>query len=74
MLVQERAVRESYVGEVLDATGDPELRRQIWMMGQPDGVRASYVREVLEPLLDVSDGPGPGTRDPQVNDSWRPEP
>lgn len=55
MLLQERPVRESYVREVLDAGGDPELRRQIWMMGQPNAVRASYVRDVLEPLLDVSD-------------------
>lgn len=74
MLGQERAVRVSYVREVLDATGDPELRRQIWMMGQPDGVRASYVHDVLEPLLDVSEEAGVGTPDGQVNDSWRLEP
>jgi hypothetical protein len=53
LLDQQRAVRESYVREVLDAAGDPELVRQIWMLGQPDDVRASYVREILEPLLAI---------------------
>lgn len=61
MLLQERAVRESYVREVLEATGDQELRRQIWMLGQPAAVRKSYVREILQPLVeDVSGGPPTG--------------
>ncbi len=49
MLVQSRRVRTSYVAEVLDRPGDPELLRQIWMMRQPKPVRESYVKEVLEP-------------------------
>jgi len=52
MLAQSRAVRGSYVSEVLDRAGDPELLRQIWMMRQPERVRKSYIRDVLEPALD----------------------
>jgi hypothetical protein len=51
MLAQPRAVRESFVFEVLDRAGDPDLLRQAWMMRQPDDVRESYVREILEPAL-----------------------
>jgi hypothetical protein len=51
MLVQSRPVRGSYVSEVLDRAGDPELLRQIWMMRQPKPVRESYIREVLEPAV-----------------------
>jgi hypothetical protein len=51
MLRQSKAVRASYVREVLDVPGDQELLTQIWMLGQSDTVRASYVREVLEPQL-----------------------
>lgn len=54
MLAQSRVVRGSYVSEVLDRAGDPELLRQIWMMRQPERVRKSYVREILEPALDGS--------------------
>src|ERR687884_274258 len=50
MLRQSRAVRDSYVREVLDRGGDERLA-EIWMLGQPDEVRASFVREVLEPAL-----------------------
>lgn len=59
MLLQERAVRESYVREVLDAAGDHELRRQIWMLGQPAAVRTSYVREILQPLVEEVSRRGP---------------
>src|SRR5712691_156938 len=48
MLRQSRAVRASFVREVLDA-GAAATREEIWMLRQPDAVRASYVREVLEP-------------------------
>jgi hypothetical protein len=51
MLAQDKAVRESFVREVLDAEGDQVLLQQIWMMRQPNAVRKSYVREVLEPQL-----------------------
>ena len=52
MLRQVKAVRASYVREVLDLGGDVELRSQIWMLRQSDAVRESYAREVLEPRLD----------------------
>jgi hypothetical protein len=52
MLRQSKAVRASYVREVLDKGGDVELRSQIWMLGQSERVRESYVRDVLEPRLD----------------------
>ena len=51
MLNQPRLVRESYVLQVHDRPGDPELLRQIWMMRQPDDVRERYIREILEPAL-----------------------
>jgi hypothetical protein len=59
MLRQSKAVRASYVREVLDAGGDIELLTQIWMLGQPDEVRASYVRDVLEPRLSRYPPAGP---------------
>jgi hypothetical protein len=52
MLRQSKAVRASYVREVLDKGGDVELRSQIWMLGQSEQVRESYARDVLEPRLD----------------------
>ena len=48
MLRQPRAVRVSYVREVLDRGGS-EVHKQMWMLRQPDEVRHSFVREVLEP-------------------------
>jgi hypothetical protein len=48
MLCQPRAVRASYVREVLDRGSDP-VHAEIWMLRQPKAVRESYVREVLEP-------------------------
>ena len=51
MLAQSNEVRRSYVAEVLDAPGSPDVLGEIWMMGQPDHVRQSYVSEVLEPEL-----------------------
>ena len=50
MLCQPRAVRESYVREVVDR-GENPVHAEIWMLKQPDAVRLSYVREVLEPAL-----------------------
>ena len=50
MLTQPRAVRESYVREVVDRGNDP-LHAEIWMLRQAQAVRESYVREVLEPQL-----------------------
>lgn len=51
MLRQSKAVRASYVREVVDPPGDDVLLAQIWMLKQSDAVRASYLRDVLEPLL-----------------------
>jgi hypothetical protein len=50
MLHQDKAVRASFVREVLSRGGDPRLA-EIWMLRQSDAVRESYVREVLEPGL-----------------------
>jgi hypothetical protein len=50
LLNQSRAVRDSYVREVLDRGGDERLA-EIWMLRQPDHVRESYIEEVLEPGL-----------------------
>lgn len=48
ILRQPRAVRQSYVREVLGVL-DAERAQQIWMLRQPDSVRESYIRAVLEP-------------------------
>ena len=47
MLRQPRAVRQSFVREVIDEGGDPVLQEK-WMLVQADDVRHSYVRDVLE--------------------------
>ena len=60
MLAQPRGVRESYVLEVLDRTGDPVLRQQMWMMRQPRAVRERYIREILEPALSSEGRSGGG--------------
>ena len=51
MLRQHKAVRASYVHEVIDPPGDEQALAEIWMLRQSDPVRESYVREVLEPAL-----------------------
>ena len=51
MLRQSKAVRASYVREVVDPPGDEQALAEIWMLRQSDEVRESYVREVLEPAL-----------------------
>jgi len=47
MLSQPRAVRRSYVEQVLDRPNDKHARER-WMLHQPDSVRLSYVAEVLD--------------------------
>jgi hypothetical protein len=47
MLCQPRAVRRSYVIQVLDRP-DQRNAAEIWLLRQPNAVRASYVRAVLE--------------------------
>ena len=47
MLCQPRAVRRSYVTQVLDRP-DQQNAAEIWLLRQPKAVRASYVRAVLE--------------------------
>jgi hypothetical protein len=49
MLAQPRGVRRTYVAEVLDKPGSPELLRQVWMLRQNKAVRESYIRAVLKP-------------------------
>jgi hypothetical protein len=51
MLRQTKAIRASYVREVVDRAGDEALLAEIWMLRQGDAVRESYVRAVLEPQL-----------------------
>ena len=51
MLRQTKAVRASYVREVIDRPGDEDRLAEIWMLRQSDAVRESYVREVLEPRM-----------------------
>ena len=48
ILAQPKEVRESYVREVLDGSGDEQRLQEIWMLRQSDPVRESYVREVLD--------------------------
>jgi hypothetical protein len=47
MLCQPRAVRRSYVAQVIDRP-DRKNAAEIWLLRQPKAVRASYVRAVLE--------------------------
>jgi hypothetical protein len=47
MLCQPRAVRRSYVAQVLERP-DQRNAAEIWLLRQPSPVRASYVRDVLE--------------------------
>jgi hypothetical protein len=46
MLRQPRAVRRSFVEEVIGRE-DEELHRQVWMLRQPRQVRERFVAEVL---------------------------
>ena len=47
MLRQPKAVRESFVEEVL-LLEDPPPLQSIWMLRQTDKVRERFVRDVLE--------------------------
>jgi hypothetical protein len=47
MLRQPRAVRCSFVEEVVDRPGDPNAAER-WMLLQKESVRKSYVAEVLD--------------------------
>ena len=51
LLHQAKAVRESYVHEVLDAKGDRALLSTRWLLSQDDDVRRSYVEKVVDPGL-----------------------
>lgn len=50
MLSQPRAVRRSYVEQVLDRPSGimEEAAQQAWMLRQPDAVREAYIAQVLE--------------------------
>jgi len=48
MLRQSRSVRLTYAAQVLDAYGDLDVLAEIWMLRQPEKVRESYIREVLQ--------------------------
>ena len=47
LLRQPRAVRRSFVEEVIDRRADPNAAER-WMLLQREAVRKSYVREVLD--------------------------
>jgi hypothetical protein len=47
MLRQPRAVRCSFVEEVVDRSGDPNAAER-WMLLQKESVRKSYVADVLD--------------------------
>ena len=47
MLLQDKRTRDSYVADVLEAA-DPPDRQAIWLLGQPDAVRQSYVSDVID--------------------------
>lgn len=46
LLHQARPVRTSYVAQVLESPGEPNVE-DVWMLRQPKPVRESYIREVL---------------------------
>ena len=46
ILLQPRAVRQSYAEEVLGRPDEP-LRQQVWMLRQNQAVRESYIAQVL---------------------------
>jgi hypothetical protein len=48
LLRQPRAVRCSFVEDVIDRPGDPNAAER-WMLLQTESVRKSYVAEVLDP-------------------------
>jgi hypothetical protein len=50
LLQQSRRVRRSYARAAFGR--DDERARMIWMLGQPDDVRDSYVRDVLQSVPD----------------------
>jgi hypothetical protein len=47
MLLRDRETRESYVSEVLEAAKEPD-RQAIWLLGQTEKVRRSYVERVID--------------------------
>jgi hypothetical protein len=47
MLLQDDETRHSYVREVLEREPDPD-RQAIWLLGQPQSVRDSYIADVLD--------------------------
>ena len=51
LLNQPKPVRESYVAEVLDKSGDRTLLSTAWLLRQPGDVRESYLRDVVDPQL-----------------------
>jgi hypothetical protein len=47
MLLQEDDTRRSYVTEVLEREAEPD-RQAIWLLGQPQKVRDSYIADVID--------------------------
>jgi hypothetical protein len=57
ILRQPRAIRQSFVAEVITRGGGDPIAQERWMLMQDDGVRHSYVRDVLDtaPRSDIRD-------------------
>ena len=47
MLLADRETRSSYVADVLEADDKPD-RQAIWLLGQAEKVRRSYVEQVID--------------------------
>jgi hypothetical protein len=47
MLLADRETRASYVRDVLEEAKDPD-RQAIWLLGQAEKVRRSYVEQVID--------------------------
>ena len=54
LLNQPKPIRESYVNDVLEGTGDRTLLASRWLLQQSDAVRKSYVENVVDPQLKTS--------------------
>jgi hypothetical protein len=47
MLLQDEETRRSYVADVLEQEAEPD-RQAIWLLGQPQRVRDSYIAAVID--------------------------
>ncbi len=50
MLLQDDETRRSYVTDVLEQEAEPD-RQAIWLLGQPNKVRESYIADVIDAAI-----------------------